>query len=111
MPSYLRQRSIKPQQNTDKHANIPHIRLNTLLISKLIKPIGDHTLWNIKNEVVLEDLLTETGPFGGGTGTSGTQISSTVHKFQLQVGPEERERERQTQDFLSSSTHMTSACM
>lgn len=102
MPSYLRQRSIKPQQNTDKHANIPYIRLNTLLISKLIKPIGDHTLWNIKNEV---DLLTETGPFGGGTGTSGTQISSTVHKFQLQVGPEERERERDRHRTFCHQVH------
>lgn len=34
-------------------------------------------------------VLTETGAFGSGTGTSRTQVSSPVHKFQLQVCPVE----------------------
>lgn len=33
--------------------------------------------------------LTQTGAFGSGTGTSRTQVSSPVHKLQLQVCPVE----------------------
>lgn len=49
--------------------------------------INGHTTWLHKDN---QTALTETGAFGRCTGTSRTQVSSPVHKFQLQVCPMEK---------------------
>lgn len=49
--------------------------------------INGHTTWLHKDN---QTALTETGAFGRCTGTPRTQVSSPVHKLQLQVCPMEK---------------------
>lgn len=68
---------------------INHYKASFILIPDVQNPlinINKHTAWLYTDN---QTALTETGAFGSCTGTSRTQVSSPVNKFQLQVGPVE----------------------
>lgn len=75
-------------QFVKKNENTAKLSLMLDVKNPSIKMNG-HTAWLHKDN---QKALTETGAFGSCTGTSRTQVSSPVHKFQLQVCPMEIHR-------------------